>query len=126
MLNAKVSLTKAMSILSNMFSSPYMKQGFENIYNDLLNGKSMAEGMQKQKLIFNSQEITMVKVGEEVNKLDYVLQKISENTEEKLKDFAAAMASYLEPLIIIFIGSFVGFILIAMYLPIFKLSQLFF
>ena len=66
--------------------------------------------------------VSLIKVGEEVNQLDIVFNRLKNQYMEEV-DYQTSMASgILEPLMIVFVGIFVGIILISMYLPIFELS----
>jgi len=69
--------------------------------------------------------IQLVKVGEETNQLDYFFGKISEQYIEEVEYKTSTLSSMMEPLIIIFLGFIVGVILIAMYLPLFQMSNSF-
>ena len=64
----------------------------------------------------------MLKVGEEVNRLDEVFQRLAEKYQDMVEVRATAMTSIMEPVLIVLISVFVGVILVAMYLPMFKLS----
>ena len=65
----------------------------------------------------------MVKVAEETNKTEYVFEKLNAQYNADIQQKSKMLSTLLEPLIIIFVGLFVGVILISMYLPMFKLSS---
>ncbi|MNY41183.1 type IV pilin biogenesis protein [compost metagenome] len=69
--------------------------------------------------------IQLIKVGEEVNRMDYFFEKIAAQYTEEVEYRTNTISSLLEPLIIIFLGLVVGLILIAMYLPMFQMSNSF-
>jgi len=69
--------------------------------------------------------IQLIKVGEEVNRMDYFFEKIAQQYTEEVEFKTNAISSLLEPIIIIFLGLVVGLILIAMYLPMFQMSNSF-
>lgn len=69
--------------------------------------------------------VQLIKVGEEVNRLDYFFGKISDQYTEEVEYKTGTISSLLEPLIIIFLGLVVGLVLIAMYLPMFQMSNSF-
>jgi type IV pilus assembly protein PilC len=62
----------------------------------------------------------MIKVGEQTGALDQMLVKVSDVFEQEVNDLVSGMTKMIEPLILVFLGGAVGFILIAMYLPIFQ------
>ena len=66
----------------------------------------------------------MIRTGEESGNLSMILNNLSEVYNEELEQWVAAMNSLLEPLIISLLGLIVGSIILAMYLPIFKLSSI--
>ena len=77
-------------------------------------------------LIFTIKKmISLVKVGEEVNQLYSVFNRLKNQYMEEVDYQTSMVSNILEPLMIIFVGIFVGFILVSMYLPIFKLSTSF-
>lgn len=67
--------------------------------------------------------VQLIKVGEEVNSLDFFFQQIASQLTEEIEYKTATISNMLEPLIIIFLGLVVGLILIAMYLPMFQMSN---
>jgi type IV pilus assembly protein PilC len=69
--------------------------------------------------------ISLVKVGEEVNQLYSVFNRLKNQYMEEVDYQTSMISNILEPLMIIFVGIFVGIILVSMYLPIFKLSTSF-
>lgn len=73
--------------------------------------------------VFNDIVINMIKVGEETGELDAMLVKIADNYDEEVDDAVAAMTSLLEPILIIFMGGAVGFIVVALFLPLIKIIE---
>ncbi|RZM28893.1 MAG: hypothetical protein EOO88_07060 [Pedobacter sp.] len=69
--------------------------------------------------------IQLVKVGEEINKLDYFFENIADQYVKEVEHQTSTVSKLIEPLIIIFLGLVVGFILISMYLPMFEMSNSF-
>lgn len=68
--------------------------------------------------------ISMVKIGEETGQLDAMLENLADFYDDELKAAIEALISMIEPMMIIVIGGIVGFILIALYLPIFRIGEL--
>ena len=66
----------------------------------------------------------MVKVGEETGRLDEMLDTISDFFEDEVDRAVDGLLSTIEPLLMVFIGGIVGFIIVALYLPIFKMGDL--
>ncbi len=73
--------------------------------------------------VFPPMVVKMIAVGEKTGKLEHMLSKIAQFYEEQAETAIAAFTSILEPLLIVFLGIVVGFIVVALYLPIFNISQ---
>ena len=78
----------------------------------------------QQTNIFPNMVIQMAAIGEEAGSLDEMLIKVAEAYEEEVSNAVDALSSLLEPIIIVFVGVVVGTMVIAMYLPIFKMAVL--
>jgi type IV pilus assembly protein PilC len=72
--------------------------------------------------LFPNMVLQMVQIGEESGSLDAMLTKIADFYEREVDDAVSALSSLLEPIIIVFLGVVVGGLVVAMYLPIFKLG----
>jgi type IV pilus assembly protein PilC len=72
--------------------------------------------------LFPNMVVQMVAIGEESGSLDAMLAKVAEFYESEVDDAVDNMTALLEPLIMVFLGGIVGTLVIAMYLPIFKLG----
>jgi type IV pilus assembly protein PilC len=72
--------------------------------------------------VFPPMVVQMIAVGEQTGALDQMLSKIADFYEEEVDVAVAALTAALEPLMMVFIGGIVGFVIIAMYLPIFSLA----
>ncbi|KIO77973.1 general secretion pathway protein GspF [Pedobacter lusitanus] len=91
---------------------------------DILHGSSLSETLAKHDF-YPVKFIQMIKIAEEVNKLEYFFEQLSTQYTEEVEYKTNAISGLLEPLIIIFLGLAVGVILIAMYLPMFQMSNSF-
>ena len=85
-------------------------------------GRTLAEPLIESK-IFPGMVVQMVAVGEQTGAMDGMLAKIADFYEDEVDAAVAALTSMLEPLMMVFLGGSVGSILIAMYLPIFKIAE---
>ena len=85
-------------------------------------GTSLTNAMQATH-VFDNMVLQMTQIGEESGALDNMLLKVAEFYEREVDDAVAALSSLLEPLIIVFLGVVIGGLVVAMYLPIFKLGQ---
>jgi type IV pilus assembly protein PilC len=75
--------------------------------------------------IFPNKLVQLIKVGEEVNQMGNLLKKVSEQYNEEVEFKVQTVSGMIEPLLIIFLGVIVGVILVAMYLPMFQISNSF-
>jgi type IV pilus assembly protein PilC len=66
--------------------------------------------------------ISLLKVAEQTNQNEYIFERLTRQYNEDIQHQSKLLSTVLEPLIIVFLGAIVGVILIAMYLPMFKLS----
>ncbi|MBN2487078.1 MAG: type II secretion system F family protein [Bacteroidales bacterium] len=126
LLNSKVNLVQSLSILRKMTNLLPISFAIKQIEKDIIYGNSLSESMKKHSQIFDIKHISIIKVGEEVNKLEFAVQKVKEQLEKRIMVTTNILTSALEPILIIFVGFIVGLVLIAMYLPMFKLSGTFF
>jgi len=84
-------------------------------------GKTVAEPLAKSG-VFPSMVTHMISVGEATGALDAMLGKIADFYDEEVDASVAALTALLEPMMMVFLGTIIGFIVIAMYLPIFKMA----
>jgi type IV pilus assembly protein PilC len=73
--------------------------------------------------VFPNMVVQMVSIGEESGALDAMLSKVADFYEAEVDDQVEALASLMEPMIMVVLGTLIGGMVIAMYLPIFKLGQ---
>jgi type IV pilus assembly protein PilC len=72
--------------------------------------------------VFPNMVIQMVSIGEESGQLDAMLSKVADFFEAEVDDAVEAMSSLMEPMIMVVLGTLIGGMVVAMYLPIFKLG----
>ncbi|WP_026898450.1 type II secretion system F family protein [Daejeonella oryzae] len=124
LINARLPLLRAISLTKQMIGYYPIENSLSKIEDDILKGKSLNQSLQLFD-IYPSKMAMLIKVGEETNQLDYFFGKLSEQYIEEVEYKTSTISSLMEPLIIIFLGIIVGLILIAMYLPLFKMSNSF-
>jgi len=73
--------------------------------------------------VFPSMVIQMVMIGEEAGSLDAMLSKVADFFEAEVDDAVEALSSLMEPMIMVVLGTLIGGMVVAMYLPIFKMGQ---
>jgi type IV pilus assembly protein PilC len=118
---AGVPLVDALSIVSGATGNRVYDDAANQIRSDVAVGHQLQLAMQQTDL-FPSMVVQMAAIGEEAGSLDDMLVKVAESYEEEVSNAVDALSSLLEPAIIVFVGIVVGAMVIAMYLPIFKMA----
>ncbi len=85
-------------------------------------GKTLAEPLSRAK-VFPPMVVQMISVGEATGALDNMLNKIADFYDDEVDSAVAALTSMLEPMLMIFLGITVGFVIVAMYMPIFQMGS---
>ncbi len=122
LLNAGVSVTEALQVTAKTSGNLAVESAIMKIAVGLAGGKSIVEPMKETK-IFPAMVIQMVGVGEKTGQLGGMLLKVADFYDEEVDAAIDAVTSMLEPLIMVFLGGAVGFLMIAMYMPIFSMSD---
>ena len=118
---AGVPLVDALKIVSGATGNRVYDIAADRIREDIAVGHQLQLAMQ-QVGVFPTMVIQMAAIGEESGQLDEMLIKVAEAYEEEVNNAVDALSSLLEPLIIVFVGIVVGTMVIAMYLPVFKMA----
>ncbi len=122
--SAHIPMLQALELVRKMITFYPIQASLAKAEQDITKGKSLHESLSQFK-IFDKRMLSLLKVGEEVNQLDIVFNRLKKQYMEDV-DYQTSMANgIIEPLMIIVVGVFVGIILVSMYLPIFKLSTSF-
>lgn len=121
LIGSKTPMLRAIQLIKNMITFYPYQQALTIMENDILYGKPLHESME-QFSIFDKRTVSLTKVAEEINQLDTVFAKLSDQYSEELEYRIGMLSSVLEPIMIIFVGLLVGIILIAMYMPMFQLG----
>jgi type IV pilus assembly protein PilC len=118
---AGVPLVDALEIVSGATGNRVYDMAAMRIREDVSVGHQLQMAMQ-QSGVFPNMVIQMAAIGEEAGSLDNMLIKVAEAYEEEVNNSVDALSSLLEPAIIVFVGVVVGTMVVAMYLPIFKMA----
>jgi type IV pilus assembly protein PilC len=122
MFSAGVPLVESLDSVAGACGNQVYSNATKRIQNDVSTGLSLTYAM-TQANIFPNMVIQMTSIGEESGSLDGMLSKVADFYEREVDDKVAALSSLLEPIIIVFLGVVIGGLVVAMYLPIFKLGQ---
>ena len=122
MFAAGVPLVEALDSVGGASGNWVYAEATKKVQADVSTGVSLTNAMQNTN-VFPNMVVQMVSIGEESGSLDSMLSKVADFFEAEVDDAVDALASLIEPLIIVVLGVLVGGMVIAMYLPIFKLGQ---
>ena len=120
---AGVDIIKALEITGQASGNWVLEEALTDVRHRVRDGASIAQPL-IENTVFPPMVSQMVKIGEETGELDKMLGKIADFYEEEVDTAIAALSSIIEPLMMIGVGVVVGLIVIAMYLPMFKMLQL--
>jgi type IV pilus assembly protein PilC len=122
MLSSGVPILDALDIVARTAGNVVIEQEVLVARTAISQGKTVAEPLLKSK-VFPSMVVQMVAVGEQTGAMDAMLSKIADFYDDEVDASVAAMTSLLEPLMMLVLGGSIGALLIAMYLPIFKIAE---
>ena len=123
MFAAGVPLVEAMDSVAGASGNVIYEEAIKKMKNDISAGTQLQTSMRTHGIgLFPNMVIQMVSIGEESGQLDNMLNKVAEFYEELVDNAIDGLTSLLEPLIMAFLGIVVGGLVVAMYLPIFKLG----
>ena len=119
LVSAGVPLMAALDITAKTAGNYVVEKAMADVINSVKQGGTIADPL-KQAPVFPGMVVQMVAVGEETGALDAMLAKIADFYEDQVDSAVKSLTSILEPVMIIVVGGMVGFIVISMYLPLFK------
>jgi type IV pilus assembly protein PilC len=119
---AGVPLVEALDSVGPSAGNAVYKEATKQVQNDVNIGTSLAQSMQNTG-VFPNMAIQMTQIGEESGSLDSMLSKVADYYEREVDETVDALSSLLEPMIMVILGVIIGGIVIAIYMPIFKLGQ---
>jgi type IV pilus assembly protein PilC len=122
LLNAGVAITDALTVTAKTAGNTAVEKAVLYIQRSITGGKPIADPMTETK-IFPPMVIQMTAVGERTGGLGNMLIKVADFYDEEVDAAIDTLTSMIEPLIIVFLGGIIGFILIAMYMPMFSLGD---
>jgi type IV pilus assembly protein PilC len=121
MFAAGVPLVESLDAVAGAAGNAVFAAGTKKVQTEVSTGTSLTNAMHNTGL-FPTMVLQMTQIGEESGSLDGMLSKVADFYEREVDDAVAALSSLLEPIIIVFLGVVIGGLVVAMYLPIFKLG----
>ncbi|MNK39486.1 Type II secretion system protein F [compost metagenome] len=123
LITSKTTLINSLSLTGKMISFYPIEIAIQQIKEDITRGASLNESLKKHS-VFENKMVSMVEVAEQVNQLETMFERLTEQYNEEISHQTKMIGVILEPMIIIVIGAIVGVIMVSMYAPMFDLSKI--
>ncbi|MCX5658750.1 MAG: type II secretion system F family protein [Planctomycetota bacterium] len=120
LINAGVPILDAILITRDTTANYVYVKALDKVHDSVRQGESFAEPLRQSKTC-DSIVVNMIDVGEETGDLDKMLMKIADNYDEEVDVMVDSLVSLLEPIMVVLLGAIVGFIVVALFLPMVKL-----
>ncbi len=120
--NAKIPVVNGIALVSNMIQFYPLEHSLNEIEKDIIQGEKLNESFKKHSF-YDKKMLALLKVAEETNQTEYIFKKLYDQYSAEIKYQGQIISNVLNFLLTLIVGIIVGTILIAMYLPMFKLSS---
>ncbi|MBX3438447.1 MAG: type II secretion system F family protein [Planctomycetaceae bacterium] len=120
LISSGVPILEALSIARDTAGNEVFRKAFDHIHQSIREGESMAVPLKETRIV-DDLVVNMVDVGEETGALDNMLYKVADVYEEEVSVLVEGLINMLEPLMVVVLGLIVGFIVIALFMPLVKL-----
>lgn len=118
---SKVPVVNSIQLVKKMIKFYPLQDALDRVEKSILQGATLSKSLASHP-IFSDKMVAMVKVSEQTNQTEFIFDRLNSQYHEQVQRQSKMMSTIMEPLIIVFVGIMVGVILIAMYLPMFKLG----
>ena len=122
LISSGVPILEALKIVKDAIGNRVIQNAIEHVHGSIREGETIAEPLRISG-VFDELVVNMIDVGEETGELDKMLVKISDNFENDVDVAVESLSSLIEPVLIIGMGLVVGFIVIALFLPLISIIQ---
>ncbi len=122
LISSGVPILDGLDICSRSSGNKVVEEIIQNVKNDVSTGKPLAEPLSKT-TIFPQMVVSMINVGESTGALDQMLTKIADFYDDEVDNAVANLTQMLEPMMMVILGTSIGFIIVSLYLPIFKMGE---
>jgi len=123
LLDTGVPILQSLVIVKDTSGNEVIARAMMDIHSSIREGETVSEPM-RQHPVFPPLVVHMIAVGEETGAIDQMLVKVAEAYEREVDSTVEGLTSLLEPLLIVMLGVIIGFIVIALYLPLFKIGDI--
>lgn len=118
-----VPILEVLQIVSQTVGNVIMEKAVKTASSDIERGESISQALSKHP-IFPNMIVRMVTAGEQTGKIDNMLERIADFLDEEIETTLSGITSLIEPILIVFLGVVIGGMVICMFLPIFKMSEI--
>lgn len=122
LISSGVPILDGLDICSRSAGNKIVEEIIQNVKNDVSTGKTLAEPLSKTD-IFPQMVVSMINVGESTGALDQMLTKIADFYDDEVDNAVGNLTTMLEPMMMVVLGTSIGFIIVSLYLPIFKMGE---
>lgn len=123
LIRSGVPILEVLNIVANTSGNVIMERSIRTAAMDIERGDGISNALSKHP-IFPPMIIRMISAGEQTGKIDSMLERVADFLDEEIETTLSGLTSLIEPLLIVFLGVVVGGIVICMFLPIFKMSEI--
>ncbi len=123
LITSGVPILDGLAIVAKTAGNKVVEEALLSVKQSISEGKTIAEPLKKTN-VFPPMVVQMIGVGEQTGALDAMLEKIADFYDDEVDSAVTALTSLMEPALMVFLGISIGFIVIAMYLPIFKMASI--
>jgi len=123
MMQSGVPILQSLDIVAETTGNIVVERATRDVQNSVRNGESLTAPL-AQHAVFPPMVVQMMAVGEDTGALDIMLHKVSEFYDQEVEATTESLTAMLEPLMIAFLGTIVGGMIVALYMPIFKIFEL--
>jgi len=123
LIRSGVPILEVLQIVSQTVGNVVMEKAIKVAATDIERGQSISAALGKHP-VFPSMVIRMITAGEQTGKIDNMLERISDFLDEEIETVLSGLTAMIEPILIVFLGVVIGGMVICMFLPIFKLSDI--
>lgn len=120
LVQAGVPILESLNIVKETAGNAVFERAFTRIYQSIREGETIAQPLREARIV-DDIVVNMIDVGEETGELDTMLNKIADNYDEEVETAVESLVSLLEPIMIVVLGGIIGFIVIALFLPLITL-----
>lgn len=123
MLQSGVPILEALQVVAKTSGNKVIERAIFHVSDSIAEGRPIAEPLEESG-VFPTMVVQMINVGESVGALDTMLEKIADFYDEEVDQAVENLTALIEPFMMVFLGGMIGGIVVAMYLPIFKMASI--